>query len=332
MSERIRSFRSERGSLPLALLVGIIVAGLIVVLVARTASSQRQVQFDQSYHGALPVADTAAEIAKFRLNNEMLLTSADDGKEYEPAEFPPGHRTEDETQEIDGRSFTWSMLREPGHWEVDATSIDTRGRSDVTRRVVVELRDQPLLSIAAFADIAFQMSGANTADSYSSTTADWCTGRGYVASNGVVTFEGVASPGACASVRPTGRTVDRVILYNWQGDNVGEGATEELPGGDRCGQQLGNNVDPDHPNCKELDHPDGEFLAPQLVIEPIQPTVGDSTVSSRRTTTSVPGGSTAPVKIRSAARGGSGEGDWPGWTSPATGVSPPLRRSSIRTA
>lgn len=278
--------RTEGGSLPLALLVSIIVAGIVVVLVARTVASQRQVQFDQAYHGAMPAADAGVAVAKFRINADMELTTADDpeseypNEEFDASEFPVDHRTVTETEELDGRIYTWFMTRRDGYWEVDSTSTDDRGRRDVQRRVLAELRDQPLVSLAAFADLALQMSGANTADSYSSDTGDWCTGNGIVASNRVVSFSGVASPGPCASLRPTGRTVDRVVLYNWE-EFKGEDATNTYPGGDRCGQRLGGagdpdedvNVDPEHENCEYLVHPDGDFLEPLLVDDPVEPTV-----------------------------------------------------------
>lgn len=280
MSQRFSRLRCEGGSLPLALLVAIIVAGVVVVLIARTAAGQRQVQFDQAYHGALPAADAGSEIAKFRLNNEMTLTRVD-GTTAQPDEFAIGESTLPETREADGRTYTWFMTRREGYWEVDSTSLDARGRRDVERRVLVELRDQPLVSTAAFADVAFAMSGSNTADSYTSDPAvadadAWCRGTGFVASNDEVTFSGVASPGACASVRPTGRTVDRVVLYDWA-NNPDPNADPDgpLPGGDRCGDATGNSVDPDHPNCREIDHTEGEFLAARLIDEPIQPTVGE---------------------------------------------------------
>ena len=284
MSKARRMLGGQRGSLPLALLVGIIVAGVVVVLVARTAASQRQVQFDQSYHGALPVADAGAELAKFYLNNDLdLLLQEDDstGTQTPPDEFKDGDRTILMEDEIDGRTYEWFMTRRAGSWEVDSTSTDPRGRSDVQRRVVVVLQDSPLVSIAAFADIAFRMSGANTADSYTSdpdvAAADaWCTGNGFVGSNDQVTFEGVASPGPCADYRPTGRTVDQVVLYDWK-ENPGENTTPELPGGDRCGQRTGQTVDPDHENCKEMDHAVGEFPAPELVPEEIKPDIPEAT-------------------------------------------------------
>lgn len=285
MTRVLKVFRGERGSLPLALLVTIIVAGVVVVLIARTASSQRQVQYDQSFHGALPAADAAAEVAKFRLNNEMMLRlddDSEDGTETEPGEFEVDQQTVEETGEVEGRTFVWSMTRKDGYWEVDSTALDERGRRDVSRRVRSRLEDRPAVSTAAFADVLFRMSGANTADSYNSETLEWCTGRGIVASNEIVGFEGQASPATspCEDFRPQGRTVDWVVLYDWDEDEV-DGITPEFPAGERCGRLTGppNNpsINPDHENCKYIEFGDDEFLDPELLEESLNPTVDDAT-------------------------------------------------------
>ena len=254
---------SSDGSLPLALLVAIIVAGVVVVLVARTISVQQQVQYDQSFHGVLPAADAGAQVSQFQLNSEMQLESAgNDGFTAGPKdaeEFEVGEQTEEQTRELDGRTFTWFMTRREGFWEVDSTSTDPRGRNDVSRRVLVELRDQPIVPLAAFADVMFNLSGNNSADSYNSETGDWCTGNGFVGSNEVVRFQSGGNQGDCQDFHlpnTTSRTVDGVMLYDWEDNPASDDTvTNELPGGDRCGQggAGGDSVnDPDHDNCKEL--------------------------------------------------------------------------------
>lgn len=263
---RLRS--TENGSLPLALLVAIIVAGLVVVLIARTLTAQRQVQYDQAFHGALPPAEAGGEITKFRLNNSTDLMWENAGGTVEardPSEFEVGDFTVPETQQIDGIDYTWFATRGDGHWRVDTTAVDDAGRSTVDRHTVVTLRESPLVDLAAFADVFLNLSGSNTADSYNSETKEWCTGNGLTGSNGAVVFQATGSGGDCPAEHApnnghelTQRSVDGVTLYDFDPDAVA-GVTEELPGGYRCGQAGGGPIDeddpvnsPDHANCKEL--------------------------------------------------------------------------------
>ena len=259
---------TSEGSLPLALLVAIIVAGVVVVLVARTISVQQQVQFDQSYHGVLPAADAGAQVSQFQLNSGMELESSgndDFTAGFKDAEeFEIGERTVEQDRELDGRTYTWFMTRREGFWEVDSTSTDPRGRRDVSRRVLVELRDHPIVPVAAFAETLFNLSGSNSADSYSSQSGEWCTGNGFIGSNGTVRFQSAGNIGECQDKHLSGaRTVDGVMLYDWDA-NPADQVSDELPGGDRCGQGGaggggGGGINPDHDNCKELSgdsHPD----------------------------------------------------------------------------
>lgn len=251
---RQRFGSSEKGSLPLALLVAILVGGLIVVLVARTISSQGQVSFDETYHGALPGADAAIQLSKFRLNNGDLLPH-EDGTMKAPAEFEVGESTSELSGEVDGRIFTWTMtLRDEG-WEVDATSTDPR--TGVERRVLAILGEQPLVDVAAFAETLLLFRGANRADSYNSRDGQeaWCTGWGDVASNGDVEFTGGAAGPTPRCPNPTGRTLDRVRLYDWD-DNPGDVTNEEVrPGGSRC------DNDSNHANCIEVNE---DFPVPAI--------------------------------------------------------------------
>lgn len=270
-----RSKSSQQGSLPLALLVAIIVGGIVVVLVARLLTSQRQVQFDQSFHGALPAAEAGLEQAKFWLNTGKDLESATSGLQP-PSDFADGERTVVRQGELDGRTYEWFLTRRDGYWEANSTAVDARGRTEVDRHLVSEIRENPVVSVGAFADLFISLSGANTADSYNSGTGDWCTGTGYVGSNGPVMFTGSAGPGPCADQRPTGRTVDRVLLYDWDPDDV-DGRTEELPGGERCGRQTGPaanpTVDPDDTNCKFAVEGTYEYEAPDLIQEKMTPSI-----------------------------------------------------------
>ncbi|MDQ3981011.1 MAG: hypothetical protein M3314_15930, partial [Actinomycetota bacterium] len=53
--------RSERGSLPLAMLATLVVGSLITVLVGTVVTGERQTRFDQGFEQALQVAETGLD-------------------------------------------------------------------------------------------------------------------------------------------------------------------------------------------------------------------------------------------------------------------------------
>ena len=250
----------EVGSLPLALLAVIIVAGLVTVLVARIVATQNQVRFDESFHGSLPVADAGTNLGKFWLNNgtELQATGDDpacDGS-YPPTDFPIGCSTPPETREIDGSEYTFSLTRTTSRdWEITSTGTDERWGEQ--RRVVATLRERPLVDVALFAETFIGMGGSNSVDSYTSDVAvniedSWCTGFGFVATNGDFDSSGVA--GSDCHPDTYQRTVDRVMLHDWD-ENPGENVTDEKPGGDRC-----RHAGFDDANCKTISE-DFPYLA-----------------------------------------------------------------------
>ena len=264
MVSRSHRKAAEGGSLPLALLVAIIVAGLVVVIVARTLSAQNQVLFDQVYHGTLPGAAAAVEISKAHLNlGYELEFPRDDGsvEKKHPREAEIGEKTiryEREEEEGD-RTFSWTMEKlDELKWLVDATAVDPQDGRE--RRVLATIEERSLVEVGAFAETLLHFRGANTADSYNSATEQWCTGRGWVASNGDVEFAGGAAGPAPRCDRPTGRTVDRVFLYDWDEDEVTV-TDDAYPGGDRC------DNDSKHVNCTEVVHNGETFHAPGLIEE-----------------------------------------------------------------
>lgn len=239
MRPRWQRMMSQGGSLPLALLVTILVAGVAVVLVARTMSSQDQVRHDQVFHGALPGADAAVQVSKARLNLGVEFDRADaSGNVAETKSarlFVPGERTVLETSDPDeeGRTYAWTMEKlDEANWEVDVTAFDER--EGVERRVLAVIQEQPLTDVAAFAETLLSFQGANTADSYNSDTQQWCTGRGWVGSNNDISFQGGASSPKPNCDRPVGRTVDQVFLFDFDDDDEATVTDDAFPGGDRC--------------------------------------------------------------------------------------------------
>lgn len=269
MAEGSQRGVGERGSLPLALIVVILVAGLMVVLVARTIATQNQVRFDQGFHGALPVADAGIDHGKFLLNNDAELLCEDDNTSYSATDFPTNCSAVIEG-EIDGKPYTFTLTRQgEARWEIDSLGQDPATERE--RRVVATLRAEPVIDVAFFSDLGFTVVGGNMADSYNSESGDWCTGRGYMATNGVATFEGQAQPEDHCHEPVNQRTIDRLFLYNidpedGEGLPPSEGTTSETyPAGDRC-----NPIN--HANCRahsETGHDGREWLEPLMFDEPL---------------------------------------------------------------
>lgn len=257
--------RSERGSLPLALLASIIVAGLVVVLVARIVATQNQVRFDQGFHASLPVADAGVNLGKFWLNNDTELVCEDDGLTYQPSAFPVGCSTPAETRALDEGEYAFSLTRlGAGRWEISSVGEDAR--SGERRQVVATLSERPLVDVALFADTLIKFRGANSADSYTSDPEvddeeAWCTGFGYVATNDVLDMHGT-SGGSCHTHN---RTIDRGMLHDW-GENEGNVTDDDYPGGDRCIHAGGGGG----ANCRTVSEEDPEYLKPDIFEEELE--------------------------------------------------------------
>lgn len=268
--------RDEAGSLPLALLASIIVAGIIVVLVVRIVATQSQVRFDQGFHASLPVADSGVNLGKFWLNNGTELegeagTTGDEGELcddpllQEPANFPVGCKTKEYQRQIDGNEYTFTMFRESERdWVIDSVGVDTQ--SGESRRVVGTISERPLIETALFADSLINFAGSNWADSYSSESGVWCTGRGFVATNRDLTTSGTAG-GPCHTQYGLNRTIDRGFLHDVASEE-GEihNDTETYPGGDRCVHDGGGGG----ANCREVSAENPEYLAPDLFDDPLE--------------------------------------------------------------
>lgn len=213
-SQRTRSqFQAEDGSLVMALLVAIIVAGLITVIVAVVVSGHRSTRFDESYTGAIHIAEGGIEEVQYKLNTGQISG-------------PVGTVVEGEG-ELRGEPYEWVAEKIEEHrWEVVSEGGDP---DNVVRTLVAHIEDQPLFDIAAFSDNLVNFTGANNADSYTSdpNVADseaWCRGQGRVGSNDELDFSGGAEgQAACDYYDDNGVelgnvTVDGVDLYAWGED------------------------------------------------------------------------------------------------------------------
>jgi hypothetical protein len=219
------SHRDEDGSLPLALLASIIVAGLIGAMVVRVTASERQVRFDRAFTEALHVADVGVNRGLFALNHGGAL----------PDQSSPDSET------VDGTTYEWhGAPAGPRTWEVTSTATAPSGEQ---RRVVARIEEEPLFFPGAFADKLVGLNGASSkVDSYNSdpscpgpvedcgwgTDKHFGTGNGSIGTNDIFDFSGNVT------LRP-----NSAFLYDMDG-NPPVGATEPNdPFGDRC--DVGNN-------------------------------------------------------------------------------------------
>lgn len=217
MSSRLSSrAREQEGSLPLALLATIVVAGLIAVVISRVVAGEGATRFDRDFTEALPIADIGINRGLFALNEGLT---------------PPSTPT---AVEVDGIEYAWSATQNPTsprEWEVVSESTTPSG---VSRRLVATVEEEPLFFPGAFGDTFVGLNGASShVDSYNSgdctTPAPACrwgtdprfgTGNGSIGTNDVLDLRGNID------VRPGG-----ALLYDWD-DNPGEGTSTEF--GDRC--------------------------------------------------------------------------------------------------
>lgn len=222
----------ERGSLPLAMLAMIVVAGLVGVLAASTIAGERSVRFDQGFTGSVHVAEVGVAEVQHLLNTGQLTHN-----DTLPAE---GSGTSD------GQTYEWVADTDyqdgdagPAEWTVTATG---EGADGVTRTLDVQMSDGPLFDLGAFSKVVLTFTGGNSADSYNSSTGEWCTGNGRVGSNDEIDFGGSAPAGPCKdeAYRRSDQTVDGVDLYDWDAN----------PDPDRCHHAGGSNCYEDNDSDK----------------------------------------------------------------------------------
>ncbi len=144
--------RSERGSLPVAMLAVLVVGSLVTVLVGTVVVGERQTRFDQGFEQSLQVAETGLE--------RMIHLVAS------------GQRTDDfslaDTAVAGGR-YQGVADRNRRDWYLEATGTAPDGTS---RTVSVTVAVESLFGVAAYGRTQVGLRGDNTADSYKSGTFD----------------------------------------------------------------------------------------------------------------------------------------------------------------
>ncbi|MBW3548780.1 MAG: hypothetical protein KY452_11690 [Actinobacteria bacterium] len=145
-------YRSEAGSLPIAMLAVLVVGSLVTVLVGTVVVGERQTRFDQGFEQSLQVAETG-------LDRMVHLVAS-------------GQRTDDfslaETAVAGGR-YQGIADRTRRDWFLEATGTAPDGTS---RTVSVTVAVESLFGVAAYGRTQVALRGGNSADSYASGTFD----------------------------------------------------------------------------------------------------------------------------------------------------------------
>lgn len=158
--------RSEEGSLPLALLAVIVVAGIVSVLVARVVAGEGAVRFDRDFTDALQTADVGINRGLFALNEGLV-----------PAGTTTWPATQPQPTKVGDIDYEWQMTKTASReWKITSRSTTPSG---VSRLLVAHAEDQPLFFPGAFGDRFIGLNGTSThLDSYDSgDTCSACWGE-----------------------------------------------------------------------------------------------------------------------------------------------------------
>lgn len=223
---RVTTFASgERGSIPLAMLVIIIMAGLTSVLLARSVAEQRSTRFDNEFTTTLHAGEAGIDEAVFRLNNQLVTGNTASG-----------------SGDAGGYAYTWKAERDGfGQWTVTSTG---EGPDRAERTVVAEVNDKPLFDLALATHLGINFQGGNTADSYHSGLQRRCSVTadpdcfGIVASNGNIDM---------GSTGPNTNYADRVRVHDM--------ANPANNGPERCGPSNSIYCSYDYPFRNDIDDP-----------------------------------------------------------------------------
>lgn len=271
---RLNRDTEDQGSIPMALLASIVVAGLVIVLTATILQSERSVRFDRAYTDVVQTADAGLQTAYHRLNE----AAADPTTYPELAALDVGDVSAEFTTELNGSTATWTVERVSARqYEVTSTGETT---DDVARTVVATVEKDSLFFPGAFGDRLVAMNGTSTQiDSYESTSAtclpttattcwgtdaDFGTRKAALGTNNDFDFSGNVK-------------VLRGILYDWK-NNPGSGVTAAKPGGDRCKGNPCTVADVIRTDDKKLEYGSDEqmqFIADKLAACPSAQNMGN---------------------------------------------------------
>ncbi len=150
------SVGAERGSLPLALMVTILVTGLVSVVTASVVMGQQQTRFDESYERALQLAEAGADRALQSGGAESDLAT-EDGPDGDPREW--ALKQAHEATDDGGEAPTVRRLDGGGGWSYGIRV----GQEDATDAIygvgIVETADRTVERV-----VRYQMTDADQFD------------------------------------------------------------------------------------------------------------------------------------------------------------------------
>lgn len=208
----------ERGSIPLALLVVIIMGGLLAAIMTRTIAETGATRFDNEYSTALHAAEIGIDDAVYRLNNQLIVTTS-----------------ATETGSVDGYDYTWQATRQPDRsWRVRSTST---GPNDVSRSIEVRVADQPLFNLSLATHLGINFAGGNSADSYNSVAQTRCSTTANPNCFGIIASNGNVNIGSSGSAN----YADRVHIHDMANPN--NNGPDRCPTSIYCAPPFRRNFD-----------------------------------------------------------------------------------------
>lgn len=142
------NLRSERASLPVAMLAILVIGSLVTVLVGTVVVGQRQTRFDQAFEQSLAVAELGLE------RMVQLVESRQRTDDFTLAETA-----------VSGGAYTGVADLDGQDWALTATGTAANGTS---RTISVTVEVNSLFGVAAYGRTQVGLRGDNTADSYDS--------------------------------------------------------------------------------------------------------------------------------------------------------------------
>jgi hypothetical protein len=214
-----RQYPSERGSIPMVLLLSIVVAGLIVVLTAAVMVNQRAARFDRSYTSVVQPADEYVQEAAHHIIRGDWDPDRTAAVGTQQKNFAGSTCTADSDGEV-----CWTATKTtPLNWEIEATVAARTSSGEVVARTVrTDEIDASRFFVAAFADTQVRLRGGNGVTSYGNGA--WHTGNGIIGTNEDVELTGAST------------NVEGVHLYNWDNYNDLNRCTHS--GGNGCDDVL----------------------------------------------------------------------------------------------
>jgi hypothetical protein len=199
---RWHSVRGDDGSLMLAIMLTMLLAGFSGLLLTMTIGQDRSVQHDQRFTDVFPAADAGISRGLFMLNNGLATVLPS-----------PSQCTQTTVPDVckitlSGQNATWYGAQSTPVSTTSPPSYDLTAQTTGTtvRTLKAQAYQSARFGYGLFADQSLVFAGSNHVYSYNSNTGTVSTtGQGSVGSNGSVTINGNSN-------------ADSVTLYNWNGN------------------------------------------------------------------------------------------------------------------